>query len=56
MPGTHTPIVSPEEFNAHEPPPQYVFCSAWNYLDAISANESWYEGAWVVPLPEMRVR
>ena len=54
MPGTHTPIVSPEEFRKHDP--DYVFASAWNYLDNIIANESWYEGAWVVPLPEMRIR
>jgi C-methyltransferase len=54
MPGTHTPIVSPDEFRNHEP--EYVFASAWNYLDNIVANESWYKGAWVVPLPELRIR
>ena len=53
MPGTHTPIVSPEEFRRHRP--SYVFASAWNYLDAIRANEAAYEGAWIVPLPEMRI-
>ena len=37
MPGTHTPIVGPEEFRRHQP--DYVFASAWNYLDAIRANE-----------------
>jgi SAM-dependent methyltransferase len=55
MPGTHTPIVSPEEFQAQDPPPDYVFASAWNYLDAIRGNEPQYTGYWVVPLPEMRV-
>jgi SAM-dependent methyltransferase len=53
MPGTHTPIVSPEEFSRHQP--DYVFVSAWNYLDAIRANESNYSGYWIVPLPEMRI-
>ncbi len=53
MPGTHTPIVSPEEFGRHQP--DYVFVSAWNYLDAIRANEPEYAGYWIVPLPEMRI-
>ena len=53
MPGTHTPIVSPEKFKAADP--DYVFASAWNYLDAIRANEPQYTGYWIVPLPEMRV-
>jgi SAM-dependent methyltransferase len=53
MPGTHTPIVSPEEFRRHHP--DYVFVSAWNYLDAIRASEPQYEGYWIVPLPEMRI-
>lgn len=53
MPGTHTPIVAPEKFKAASP--NYVFASAWNYLDAIRGNEPEYDGYWVVPLPEMRV-
>jgi SAM-dependent methyltransferase len=53
MPGTHTPIVSPEEFKQANP--DYVFASAWNYLPGIRANEPQYEGYWIVPLPEMRV-
>jgi len=53
MPGTHTPIVTPEAFKSAQP--EYVFASAWNYLDAIRANEPEYEGYWIVPLPEMRV-
>jgi C-methyltransferase len=53
MPGTHTPIVSPDEFKAAAP--DYVFVSAWNYLDAIRANEPQYRGYWVVPLPQMRI-
>jgi SAM-dependent methyltransferase len=54
MPGTHTPIVSPEEFGRHQP--DYVFVSAWNYLDAIRSNEPNYHGYWIVPLPEMRIQ
>jgi SAM-dependent methyltransferase len=53
MPGTHTPIVSPDEFK--QATPDYVFVSAWNYLDAIRSGEPQYEGYWIVPLPELRV-
>ena len=53
MPGTHTPIVSPAVFKKARP--DYVFASAWNYLDAIRGNEPQYEGYWIVPLPEMRI-
>ena len=53
MPGTHTPIVAPEQFKSARP--DYVFASAWNYLDAIRGNEPQYEGYWIVPLPEMRI-
>jgi SAM-dependent methyltransferase len=53
MPGTHTPIVSPNEFKSSQP--DYVFVSAWNYLDAIRANEPQYSRYWIVPLPEMRI-
>jgi SAM-dependent methyltransferase len=53
MPGTHTPIVSPDEFARHQP--DYVFVSAWNYLSAIRENEPQYGGYWIVPLPEMRI-
>lgn len=53
MPGTHTPIVSPEQFRLATP--DYVFASAWNYLASIMANEPSYTGYWIVPLPEMRV-
>jgi SAM-dependent methyltransferase len=53
MPGTHTPIVSPAEFKVAAP--DYVFASAWNYLDAIRGSEPQYSGYWIVPLPEMRV-
>jgi novobiocin biosynthesis protein NovU/D-mycarose 3-C-methyltransferase len=52
MPGTHTPIVSPEKFR--ESPPDYMFVTAWNYADQIRAKESWFQGIWSVPLPDLR--
>ncbi len=52
MPGTHTPIVLPEVFRANAP--DYVLVTAWNYADVIRQAESWYDGTWVTPLPEMR--
>jgi SAM-dependent methyltransferase len=52
MPGTHTPIVLPEEFR-RRPAPEFVFVTAWNYLDAIRANEDWYKGVWITPLPKL---
>ncbi len=51
MPGTHTPIVSPEAFRAANP--DYVLVTAWNYLDGIRRNEEWYRGIWSTPLPEL---
>ena len=52
MPGVHTPIVLPEELKRN--PPDYVFITAWNYADVIAAKESWFEGTWLTPLPELR--
>ena len=53
MPGTHTPIVFPAQLR--ENPPDYIFITAWNYADVIQKNESWFEGIWVTPLPELRM-
>jgi novobiocin biosynthesis protein NovU/D-mycarose 3-C-methyltransferase len=52
MPGTHTPIVFPDVMR--ETPPDVVFITAWNYADGIRKTESWYEGAWSTPLPDLR--
>lgn len=52
MPGTHTPIVFPEELKKN--PPEYIFVTAWNYADHIKAKESWYNGQWVTPLLDLR--
>ena len=52
MPGTRTPIVFPERMR--ETPPDIVFVTAWNYADGIRANESWFDGTWATPLPDLR--
>ncbi len=52
MPGTHTPIVFPEALRDN--PPDYIFVTAWNYLETIKTKEDWFKGIWVVPLPELR--
>lgn len=51
MPGTHTPIVFPEALRQSSP--DYIFVTAWNYLDVIRNKEKWYEGIWSVPLPNL---
>jgi methylation protein EvaC len=52
MPGTHTPIVFPDQLKANAP--DYIFVTAWNYADVIRAKEAWFKGTWVTPLPDMR--
>jgi len=52
MPGTHTPIVFPENLRVN--PPDYILVTAWNYFNTIRNKESWYEGIWVVPVPDLR--
>jgi len=52
MPGTHTPILFPADF--HRANPDYVFITAWNYADVITAKEAGYTGVWSVPLPDLR--
>jgi len=52
MPGTHTPIVFPDEMRQR--PPDIVFVTAWNYADNIRRNEDWYDGIWSTPLPDLR--
>jgi novobiocin biosynthesis protein NovU/D-mycarose 3-C-methyltransferase len=52
MPGTHTPIVLPDEFRRSNP--DYVFVTAWNYADVIKSKEDWFQGIWATPLPDLR--
>jgi novobiocin biosynthesis protein NovU/D-mycarose 3-C-methyltransferase len=49
MPGTHQKVILPSEMRAV--PPDYAFVTAWNYFDVIRANERWYSGTWITPLP-----
>lgn len=51
MPGTHTPIVFPEELKKN--PPDYIFVTAWNYFESIKNKEPWFKGIWVKPAPEL---
>ena len=51
MPGTHTPIVSPDEFKKSQP--DIVFVTAWNYAENIKNNEPSYNGIWATPLPNL---
>ncbi len=52
MPGTHTPIVFPDELKKRVP--DIIFVTAWNYAPHIQAKEAWFQGFWSVPLPELR--
>lgn len=52
MPGTHTPIVFPDEMKKNAP--DCIFVTAWNYAEHIRAKESWFKGIWSVPLPDLR--
>ncbi len=52
MPGTHTPIVFPQELKTN--PPDYIFVTAWNYADLIRSKEEWFKGIWITPLPDLR--
>ena len=53
MPGTHTPIVFPDQLR-QSAPPDYIFITAWNYADVIRRKEEWFGGIWLVPLPDLR--
>jgi SAM-dependent methyltransferase len=52
MPGTHTPIVLPEELKSN--PPDYIFVTAWNYAELIKSKEKWFNGIWITPLPNLK--
>jgi hypothetical protein len=52
MPGTHTPIVFPDDMKKN--PPDHIFVTAWNYAEHIRAKEAWFKGIWSVPLPDLR--
>jgi methylation protein EvaC len=55
-PGTHIPVVSPDEF--HQTPPDVAVLFAWNHQEEIWANEKAFEdagGRWLVYVPEVKL-
>jgi hypothetical protein len=52
-PGKHIPIVSVEKFRAD--PPDYCLVTAWNFESDIRRRHSWFNGEWILPMPEVRV-
>lgn len=56
MPGTHIPIVSPEEIQKR--PTDYILILAWNFADSIIRKLTDYSicgGKFIVPIPEPAV-
>jgi hypothetical protein len=52
-PGKHIPIVSPEHFREH--PSDACVILAWNFQADIRRRFDWYQGKWILPLPEVRI-
>jgi SAM-dependent methyltransferase len=55
-PGTHIPVVRPEQLLADQP--DYVLLLAWNFVDEIIEQQAEYRkrgGKFMVPVPEVRV-
>jgi novobiocin biosynthesis protein NovU/D-mycarose 3-C-methyltransferase len=55
-PGTHIPVISPEQ--ARENPPDYYLLLAWNYAPEIIRKEQAFldgGGGFIVPIPQPRV-
>ena len=56
MPGTHVPIVMPEELANRAP--DVTLLLAWNFADEILAQQSVYRasgGQFLIPIPEVRL-
>ena len=53
MPGTHTPILFPDEFRKRQ---SRTTCSSRRGTTPASLprKEAWYQGVWAVPLPDLR--
>jgi SAM-dependent methyltransferase len=54
IPGTNTPIISPDEIENSNP--GAFFVTAWNYLDPIIGQHKSYCGDWITPLPKFSIR
>jgi C-methyltransferase C-terminal domain len=54
IPGTNTPIVSPEVLTNSQP--GAIFVTAWNYFESIIDQHKSYSGDWISPLPSFLVR
>jgi hypothetical protein len=55
-PGTHIPILPPDEFQRN--PPDYALMLAWSYFREILSRERTFVrrgGKFIVPLPDLRV-
>lgn len=50
MPGLPIPVVSIENLEIAKP--DYVFVTAWNYVNEIRAQHPKFSGKWIVPLPK----
>lgn len=56
LPGTHIPILAPEQIRQTRP--DYLFIGPWNLVDEIVQQTSYiteWGGQWIVPIPEPRV-
>ena len=55
-PGTHIPILHPDEISKSKP--DFLFVLPWNLIDEIEDQTSYirsWGGQWVVPIPEVKV-